>query len=339
MPKKDNHLIEIIKQSAQSLLECGQDYSIMKKATEQMYQTFSSITGITIDGLSNDTDVLLPSGKAIGSAGAAHCLLEMQRTAVFLRGIHKAILRKQVEKRAETLNILYAGCGPYGTLIVPLLLLHKPGKLKVDLVEINPGSLAAIQKTINALDLNAYIDKIYGTDATHLTIEKPYDIAVSETMQACLKKEPQVAIMQNLVPQLPPQTIFIPEEISVDAFLTNPKKEQEQLLYQGKKVGKPPRISLGNVLVINKNHLATTSNKQKINIPAQTNGCYALTLFTTVKVFENEVLKERESSITLPVNLYDLRPQESREITFRYIQGKMPHIESYIEENTHASNK
>jgi len=61
--------------------------------------------------LNQDKDIMLPSGKAISAAAAAHCLLEMKRTAVFLRGIHKAILHKLKEKKGSQLRILYAGTG------------------------------------------------------------------------------------------------------------------------------------------------------------------------------------------------------------------------------------
>jgi predicted RNA methylase len=330
MEKHGKKYIAPIRRSVKTLLDCGNDFALMKGAVDEMYQVFSKITNISIHNLSNDNDIILHSGKAIGSAGAAHCLLEMKRTAVFLRGINKAISKKLQRKRIETLSILYAGTGPYGTLIVPLLLLYNNTGLRVDLLDINPESLKAIQKVIEALDIAQYIGKIYCTDATNIKIERQYDIVVSETMQTCLKNEPQVAIMQNLIPQLSHKSVFIPEEISIDAYLVSPILEQEYLFYyEGER---PPlnRVFLGNVFVVNKNNLNTDQLQRIIEIPYKTSDFHLLRLFTTVKIFDNEILNNRDSSITLPVDFYDLNRQQANRIDFRYIQGPRPGIKSRI---------
>lgn len=91
----------------------------MKQSVDVLYQVFSSITGVTINQLNRDKDIILPSGKAISTAAAAHCLLEMKRTAVFLRGIDKAISLKLSGATTKPVSILYAGTGPYGTLFIP----------------------------------------------------------------------------------------------------------------------------------------------------------------------------------------------------------------------------
>lgn len=333
MEKNGRKYIEPIKRSAKTLLDCGNDFALMKGAIDEMYGIFSKITNISIHNLSNDKDIMLHSGKAIGSAGAAHCLLEMKRTAVFLRGINKVISQKLHRKRLKTLSMLYAGTGPYGTLVVPLLLLYSNNELKVDLVDINPESLNAIQKVIEALDIAQYVGKIYCSDATIIKIERQYDIVVSETMQTCLKNEPQVAIMQNLIPQLSPESVFIPEEISIDAYLVSPKMEQEYLFYyEGER---PPlcRVFLGNVFVVNKNNLDADQMQRIINIPSNISGFHVLRLFTTVKVFDDEILTGRDSSITLPVDFYDLNQQQASQIDFHYIQGVRPGIESRIKED------
>jgi hypothetical protein len=113
--------LETVQQSAQNILCCADDYAIMKRAVDELYRVFSTITGVTIDHLNSDKDIVLPSGKAISTAAAAHCLLEMKRTAAFLRGIHKAISLKILESTGGPIRILYPGSGPFGTLVVPLL--------------------------------------------------------------------------------------------------------------------------------------------------------------------------------------------------------------------------
>jgi predicted RNA methylase len=319
--------VETVRRETNTLISCEDDFLLMKRAVDELYRVFSAITGVTINQLNTESDIMLPSGKAIGMAGAAHCLLELKRTAVFLRGINKAILSKKKAHIALPLRVLYAGTGPYGTLVVPLLTLLTPKDIIVDLLEINEKSLTCVQKVIDCLDLNAYIGEVYCADATTFSVNHSYDIVISETMLACLKSEPQVAIMQNLIPQLSSGAIFIPEEISIDVSLTNPRMEQERLLYfTGEK---PPfsRISLGNVFKVHKNSLDVNQMRKLIGIPEGVEEYPVLRLFTTVRVFENEILSENDSSITLPKTYCDLRTQHIKEIEFWYKQGAKPEIE------------
>ena len=41
--------LETVQQSAQNILCFADDYAIMKKAVDELYRVFSSITGVTID--------------------------------------------------------------------------------------------------------------------------------------------------------------------------------------------------------------------------------------------------------------------------------------------------
>jgi len=129
--------VETVRRETNTLISCEDDFLLMKRAVDELYRVFSAITGVTINQLNTESDIMLPSGKAIGMAGAAHCLLELKRTAVFLRGINKAILSKKKAHIALPLRVLYAGTGPYGTLVVPLLTLLTPKDIIVDLLEIN----------------------------------------------------------------------------------------------------------------------------------------------------------------------------------------------------------
>lgn len=321
----------IIIDSVNKLLNCKDDFKQMKESTYQLYQIFSHITGITIDDFNRDKDIMLPEGKAISSMAAAHCLLEMKRTAVFVRGIQKAIIQKINQSEGNPIRILYAGTGPYGTLIIPLLLLHKPEEICVDLIDINPQSLNALKKITNALGLNKYIGNSYCLNAATFTCTRQYDIAISETMQSCLKKEPQIAIMQNLIPQLKKEAIFIPEEISIDAVLTNPRMEMDRLLSRLGFDINCERICIGNIFKVNKDNLQTELMQKTIEIPEDRDKFPILKLFTTVKVFEDEILGENDSSITMPIKFYNFRENESTtHIRFWYTQGDNPKIVSEI---------
>ncbi|GAT62565.1 hypothetical protein [Paludibacter jiangxiensis] len=321
--------ISIVRNAVRTLLDCADDFFIMKQSVDALYNVFSRIAGVSPAQIGVDKDIILPSGKAISPSAAAHCLLEMKRTAVFLRGIHQSVLQKLNNRADKPVRILYAGTGPYGTLVIPLLPLFTPDKIQIDLLDINPASLEALQKLIDELQLNEYIGSVFCEDATTFTLSRNYDIAISETMLACLKSEPQVAVMQNIIPQLHPEAIFIPEEIRIDAALTNPKMEQDRLLYYENEAPPFRRIELGNVFTVNKKTLDIDRMQKIIEIPDEKD-FPVLKLFTTVKVFGDELLSENDSSITLPVNFYDLRKKTAQHIVFWYVQGEKPYIESRV---------
>ena len=325
-------LREILNRNTQTLLECNDNVALMKHAVDELYRIYSQITGVKADQFNLYKDVMLPTGKAISTAAAAHCLLEMKRTALFLRGINKAIKQKLSKTPDRPIRILYAGTGPYGTLLIPLLSFFKSTDLQVDVLDINRDSLIALLGLIDMLALDAYLDDVYCTDATTFKVEKPYDIVISETMLACLKSEPQVAIMQNLIPQLKESCIFIPEEITIDACLTNPKMEMDRLLYT--ETGQPAfeRHLLGNVFTVSKQNLDSVLSCKIFPIPRITASFPVLKLFTSVRVFADELLTENDSSITLPKQYYDFRTQEADQVEFWYEQGEKPQIRSRMVE-------
>ena len=314
---------EIIRQAAINLLQCDDNYAVMKQSVDQMYQVFSQITGITINQLNEDKDIMLPSGKAISSAAAAHCLLEMKRTAIFLRGISKAISKKLNKNKGKQIRILYAGTGPYGTLVVPLLSLYFNYEIKVDLIDINSNSLDALQKILATLDFSEYIGRIYCTDATSIKLDYQYDIVISETMQACLKNEPQVAIFQNLAPQCKADTIFIPEQITIDAYL---KKrgiwDGDQLLIEGGET-----TFIGELFSVSKDNLEKMKYRRILDLSPSLYGPYDLLLYTTIKVFDNEELGVNDCSLNMPIRYFELRSNYPKSIAFWYNQSKTPKIE------------
>lgn len=58
-------------------------------------------------------------------------------------------------------------------------------------------------------------------DATTYRHPRPIDLAIVEAMQAALSKEPQVAIVRNLAPQLAEGGIMIPQRVTVDVVLVD----------------------------------------------------------------------------------------------------------------------
>ncbi|MGK0387006.1 MAG: hypothetical protein ACI849_001626 [Patiriisocius sp.] len=65
--------------------------------------------------------VAIDGGIALSSQHAIDCLHDILRTTRFIKGVYLAILDAQKQFPNTRLEIVYAGCGPVATLILPLL--------------------------------------------------------------------------------------------------------------------------------------------------------------------------------------------------------------------------
>jgi len=318
--------INKIKNASHTLIYCKNDFFQMKKAVDNLYEVFRTITNIDINDLNNG-DILLPSGKAISPSAAAHCLLELKRTAIFLRGIKKAIDQK-LDNNDRAITILYAGCGPYGTLISPLFTLYKAENIKVSMLDINQTSLHAIEILINKLDLEDFVDEYILADASDYKINKDYDIVISETMQACLNNEPQVTIMQNLIPQMKDKAIFIPQKITIDAYLRNPGKWDDNT---SQRVGIESKF-LKKLFSVDRYSLDSGKYRATVNIPDNLDGFIELMLHTIIVVYEDEILKVNNCSLTMPIKYYEFKEKYAGSIEFWYSFLPQPNIKCKVVE-------
>jgi len=319
---------ERLKQAACTIISSN-DYSEQVTAIRVIHNICSDITRISAGNI-EDKDILLASGKAISPTKAAHCLLEFERTSKFVKGIYNAILELKQRFKNVPLNILYAGTGPYSALILPLTTLFKPDELNLFLLEINKDSLDAVKKLYSELDLSGFVEEFILADATSYKVPegKIMHLMISETMQNALRKEPQVPIMRNLLPQLPAKGIFIPEEICINACLVNNKQEMESF-YEGGKV--PVRLVTGTIYKIGKAHPQPEA-RSEIRVPDQTNNYSDLMLFTEIRVFGEERLGAYNCGLNLPVRVYRTKECSGKKIDFEYIMDASPRFIHSIRE-------
>jgi hypothetical protein len=309
-------IAELLKQIANELL-LQQEDDRLSAAVTQLYSLCSSVTGIDESSTHTDhaNETRLPNGKAISPKDAARCVLDYSRTSKFLKGIQAAIVEAQKRFPNTTIEILYAGCGPFAPLAFPLTSRFSSDEIKFTLLDIHKRSLDAAQRLFQAFGLTTFVRDYIQADATSYVHHFPFHLIVTETMQRALEKEPQVAITFNLAPQLHQSGIFIPEKICVDACLFNPVLESPQL--------KPGRIHLGPILELTAD--AVCLPPVVLDIPGEADKSLRLMLRTTVKVFESVVLDEYESGITYPVVLHDFSwTKDGTAIEFVYVMGAEP---------------
>jgi hypothetical protein len=303
----------------------------MKQAVDDLYHVFRNISAIGIDD-QNTPDLFLPSGKAISPEKAAHCLLEMKRTAVFIRGIYQAINHCLANGNETPVKILYVGTGPYATLVVPLLTLFTCEQVQVDLVEVNEISFNSVLDVFNELELFPFVDRAFFTDAAELKLEESYDIVVAEVMQAALKKEPQVAVMRNLIEQLGTKTIFIPEKIELSATLVTGDEPSPENNWSANN----QTISLGKIFTLDKFRTQTRFLKNSLELPRNLKENNQLYIDTAIRVFGDEKLAGSDCSLTLPVKVCRFRKTDSGEITFWYESGRVPGVRCRLGDTGHV---
>lgn len=289
------------------------NYKALFEGVHTLHDFFASITGVSASN-TTDGNIYLPTGKAISPGQAAHCVVDLGRTTAFLRGVHQAILKLQQDFPGKPLHILYAGCGPYATLLTPLTNVFRPDEIRVHLLDINHDSLNAVQKLWKHLQADSFIESVTCADAATYEMPEGIGMVVTEALQQALAKEPQVAITLNLVPQLGPGAVFIPEEIRVSAWLLDGNGELNSF---GESAQPAERVFLGAVYVLGRES-AFPQEPVSFQLPAGPNGCTELTLMTDITVFGEEKLTTRQCGLTLPVRVMDVAGMAGKSVRFEY---------------------
>lgn len=327
----------ILKNITEVLISDETNYYELKIAINQLEALFHNSTGFDSDDTTNREDIYTSKGKAIGSTWAAACTNELVRTKMFIKGVYEAITEQLSQK--ETIHILYAGSGPFATLVVPLTTMFSSKQLQITALEINTVSISYLKECIKNLKLEEYFHDIIECDASSYQLKEKglFDIFLTETMLKALSKEPQVAITLNLLPQLNKDVILIPESIKVDAAIINWTKAQSYLL--GNKVKSDSRIIVKRIFDLNKttakNIIENSPTEQGVfKFPVETielplkieEGYDELILDTTINTYANNQLSGNSCSLTLPYRIKNvIKP--GQKIQFQYRISQIPKFE------------
>lgn len=297
-----------------------------------------------VDRIDDDT-IYTNSGKAIGIKWAILCVEDIMRTKKFCKGIYMAIKKIKAKKNGKV-HILYAGTGPFATLIIPLISRYSSEEISFTLLEINPESFDGLNNTIQYFNAQDYINEMTLCDAIDYKIPKDLhvDILLSETMMHGLKSEQQVAICCKLLSQIENDVIMIPEEVNLNLLAVNSEKRNR---YKQQMNGDLQYFKrLGNLFTINKEtikehqeaFLSAFPNykfpETSLSIPSDINlGFDELSIETHIKVFENEVLEIDESSLTVLLKLMPLNSmlQTVKTLHANYVCGEHPGLQCRVE--------
>lgn len=293
------------------------DYLNLSDASKEYKSILNTLCAEEINIEEGRNDIEFENGKALGTFWAALCLDDLLRTRQFIRGIYKAIQDKLRQKK--TIHILYAGTGPFATLLLPLLLRFAKEDIKYTFLEINPISLRILKKIIAKLDLQEYDITFVSEDATkyQLNSKNKPDIIISETMQNALAKEQQVPIFLNLMSQAKSETIFIPEKIELILGLKDkgiPMEKlnrdnyhKEETIFEVSKEAMFPANGSGKYVAGE-----VEFQKKKVVIENEKLKNYdSLVLMTEIQVYKEEKILLKESGLTTPLFMQEITENQT----------------------------
>ncbi|HCY84426.1 MAG TPA: hypothetical protein DHV36_04755 [Desulfobacteraceae bacterium] len=267
--------------------------------------------------LSQGDSTSLPEGRSWSSNGilispraAARCFQGGPRTVKYLRAVYRAL---QHPGDGEFLDVVYPGCGPYGTLVVPLLPLFSDAKIRITFIDVHQASIDHLEKIISSMGLSRVQCRFRCMNAMDYLPENKIDLLVLECLIQGLRDEGQVAITTHLSPYLAQSGRLIPRQIIVRANWIDPVAELSYV-HQCRRAGADIdplalaqfRIPVGKLLSLDRHtHQRLDSEPAQIHLPEfrlpekQRQG-QVLGLCTTLDLDAEFRLDEYEDGITHP---------------------------------------
>lgn len=257
--------------------------------------------------------------------------MDYARTTQFIRGLYDAILDSHKNTNKIPVHVLYTGTGPYAPLMLAMTKMFTPAQVQFTLVEVHPLSFEYVNHIVQRLNLTDYVHKIEMLDATKLSLSDydNFDICITETMNAALKKEPQVAITGHISRQMEADAIFIPQKVHIYAGMSNPSVEHlkmNELEYKNTTLIQ----KLGTIMELvpsKSSSFYTIFPKIKVEIPKELVEQFPLlSLYTEIDIYGKQRLTSGVSAITMPQPVLNLSqsPDLNSEIYFQYQMGKEP---------------
>ncbi|MEM6719730.1 MAG: phytanoyl-CoA dioxygenase [Bacteroidota bacterium] len=309
-----------IKELSTTILNNQSNFETIKNAIDDIQKHYLEATNLDEfkDGMQHNAAVPTASGMALSMNHAAACLLDYNRTAKFLNGMVALIREKQQQYPNETINIFYAGCGPYAPFITLVAPLFDATEVQFSLLEINATSIKMAENLIKAMNLTDYITEYHNTDAVTFQIPdaKKYHILFSETLDALLYRESYVSILWNMLPQLSENCTVIPQNVIVQANLTFPQKQDEDTRREKEAA---VILDVRNAVAVSDGNTTLPETFEPVSVDlGGEKRYYTMIVDTKVHIYKDIWLHRNESSLSIPLEMEIVYPLEAPTVTFMY---------------------
>lgn len=307
-----------------NLLDCT-NAGEAKPVVDELVKLLCEITDLELHPAMflDEHATITTQGKAVSPTTAAQCAEDVERTRIFIQGVHAVIQEKLHHNNNQPIDVLYAGTGPFGLLLIPLLPLLDATRVRVTLLDIHAESLEKLQQLINYLGVEEFILHMELADACVWQSSKNFDLIISETMRQGLIQEPQVSIFSHLQQFLKVDGCLIPEIIQLDLWLSAGSSMIDAPI-------KNPDLYLGETFKLDKNTAArlgrgdTSCMHGNLRIPDYPVELKHLKLTTFIQIFGRYQLRTNQSQLTLPLFEHNARVLPNSLLRFRYELGSYP---------------
>lgn len=308
------------------ILAEGENPAVIRFSCYDLYRLLTEMAGI--ESFSDYPPADLPAtnlktGKALDPLSAAHCVLDTARTTAFMRGAYAAAKELKRIRAGRPVEVLYAGCGPFATLALPLVTQFLPEDLRLTFLDCHQTSLDAAGSIFSALGFDQVLVEYIKTDAAEYRHSRAVDLVISETMRSTLEDEPLVSIMRNLAPQMSGRGIFIPQNVTIQAYVTDPGAGADLPGTENVKYFLRDVFELDAEII--RRHPAGRPEPVILEIPDLGFENPRLILETKVKVYNSILISEGNSGITQSVDFDGFSPDDRLE--FSYIIDEKPHLQ------------
>ena len=309
-----------LRQIADVYLDDELDFVELKAATLAFKRYLQELAPLDLSNEVYRSDIHLEAGLAIATEWAVRCVDDLERTKTFIKGTAEAI-EDRLHQQEGPVHLLYAGTGPYATLVLPLLSVFTPAQLQLTLIEINDQSYQSIRHIFNQPAFASYTQEILKGDASTLQLTQPenYDILLSETMKNTLNREPQVPITVNLLRQLRPDALLVPQRITVELATMDIKDQEMFWIQKPNPVGilmESSREALAEQL--NADIAGMTFPEVMVEIAEERlKGKSTLALITEIHIFGTQYLRFNKSGLTIPDHILGLEDIQHTDLTFK----------------------
>lgn len=271
----------------------------------------------------------LDAGLALSPADAARCLLDLLRTARLLQAVDAAI-DERFGAGSRGVLVLYAGCGPLAPLALLLARRWRERPLRFVLVDVHEASLAAARRLFEWAGVAGMLQACLQADAASLRLPSGLapDVLVVEVMQRALAREPQLAVLANLLPQCPSDLRLVPHRIRIEAWLTRLAREFDPTEPR-------ERHALGSLLELSRSSVpefadllargAQSLPPIRLRVPGDLPVGLHLMLRTRIETAPGVELADYDSGLSYPQIVHELgtiQPGES--LRFEYRLGGEP---------------
>lgn len=290
-----------LRQLTDSLLDISTPPIVQLELLDELKSFLLGLTGISGEGEDHRNDISTQDGLAIGTEWAARCLDDLSRTVKFLRGVDQAITERLAISKDRPVELLYAGTGPFATLVFPLLSRYTPEQVQLTLVEINDMSFAALNRIFIRPEYRSFVRHLLHADCTKLELPNwmSIDILLSETMQYTLQREHQVPITEYLMPRLRKDVVLIPQEIKVSLAALDPVGgEGDWLLTPFYPLLVLSREGLKSPIT-DDGYPGREDNPHELFLPPRPEALGVLSLTTDIHIYGEEFLGFNESGLTI----------------------------------------